>query len=509
MDREDVGCPDGECAPGADGNIDSTFPSLGAPMITRLQFYIDGAWVDPIRPLAHDVLDPASETPVGRISLGTAADVERAVHAARMAFPAFSETSREERLALLDRIIEALVAREADMAAALTREMGAPTRLARGAQAPAAAAHMRVARRVLADFTFEEPRGRSLVRREAIGVCGLITPWNWPLNQIACKVAPALAAGCTMVLKPSELAPLSAMLFADALHDAGVPPGVFNLVHGDGPTVGAAIASHADIDMVSFTGSTRAGVAVARAAAESVKRVTQELGGKSANLILDDADLDRAVTAGARAVFLNSGQSCNAPTRLLVPRAQLAQAEAIARTVAERTVVGDPAADGVHMGPLVSAAQQQRVQRLIDAGVAEGARLVTGGSARPAHLEHGWFVAPTVFSDVRNDMTIAREEIFGPVLCLLPYDTEADAIAIANDSPYGLAAHVSSADPERALRVGRRLRVGTVHLNSASPDYAAPFGGYKHSGNGREWGVEGMLEYLEVKALFGAIAPPA
>jgi aldehyde dehydrogenase (NAD+) len=478
-------------------------------MSTRLQFYIDGAWVDPAHSSTHAVRDPATEAEVGRISLGSTADVDRAVRAARAAFPAFSESSREERLALLDRIIDALVARESAMATALTQEMGAPTRLARGAQAPAAAAHMRVARRVLADFAFELPRGRSLVRYEAIGVCGLITPWNWPLNQIACKVAPALAAGCTMVLKPSELAPFSAMLFADALHEAGVPPGVFNLVHGEGPTVGAAIAAHPDIAMVSFTGSTRAGIAVARAAADTVKRVTQELGGKSANLILDDADLDRAVTAGARAVFLNAGQSCNAPTRMLVPRARLAEAEMIARTVADRTVVGDPGAEGVHMGPLVSAPQRERVQRLINAGVAEGARLVTGGAERPAHLERGHFVAPTVFSDVRNDMTIAREEIFGPVLCLLPYDTEEEAIAIANDSPYGLAAYVSSADPARALRVSRRLRVGTVHLNAALPDYAAPFGGYKHSGNGREWGEEGMREYLEVKALFGAIMPTA
>jgi aldehyde dehydrogenase (NAD+) len=474
-------------------------------VVTRRQFYIDGAWVDPVRPQAHDVLDPATERAIGCVSLGTAADVDRAVRAARAAFPAFSESGRADRLALLDRIVEALVAREADMAAVLTREMGAPTRLARGAQVPAAAAHMRVARRVLADFSAEEVRGRTLIRREAIGVCALITPWNWPLNQIACKVAPALAAGCTMVLKPSELAPLSAMLFADALHDAGVPPGVFNLVHGDGPTVGAALAAHPDLDMVSFTGSTRAGIAVAKAAADTVKRVTQELGGKSAYLILDDADLERAVTAGARAVFLNSGQSCNAPTRLFVPRAQLATAEAIARAVAERTVVGDPTAEGVHMGPLVSAVQRERVQRLIDVGVAEGARLVTGGSERPVHLVRGHYVAPTVFSDVRNDMTIAREEIFGPVLCLLPYDTEADAIAMANDSPYGLAAHVASADLERARRVGRQLRVGTVHLNAALPDYSAPFGGYKQSGNGREWGVEGMLEYLEVKAMFGAV----
>jgi aldehyde dehydrogenase (NAD+) len=312
-----------------------------------------------------------------------------------------------------------------------------------------------------------------------------------------------------MVLKPSELAPLSAMLFADALHEAGVPPGVFNLVHGDGPTVGAALASHPDVDLVSFTGSTRAGIAVAKAAAETVKRVTQELGGKSANLVLDDADLDRAVTAGARACFLNSGQSCNAPTRLFVPRARLADAEAIARTVAERTVVGDPTADGVHMGPLVSAAQQQRVQQHIAAGLAEGARLLTGGADRPAHLAHGYFVAPTVFTDVQPTMHIAREEIFGPVLCLLPYDSEAEAIAMANASPFGLAAYVWSGDHAHAMRVARQLRAGTVHVNGAMVDHHAPFGGYKQSGNGREWGVEGLLEYLEVKAILGGVPPAA
>lgn len=478
-------------------------------MQTRLHCYIDGAWVAPVHSRPHDVVNPATEQPVARINLGSAADVDRAVRAARGAFTDFSITSRAERLALLDRIIDALVAREADMATALTQEMGAPARLARGAQVPAAAAHMRVARQVLADFVFEEPRGRTLVRREPIGVCGLITPWNWPLNQIACKVAPALAAGCTMVLKPSELAPMSAMLFADALHEAGVPAGVFNLVHGEGATVGAAIAAHPDIDMVSFTGSTRAGIAVAKAAADTVKRVTQELGGKSASLVLEDADLERAVTAAARACFLNAGQSCNAPTRLLVPRARLADAEAAARTVAERTVVGDPTVDGVHMGPLVSAAQQRRVQALIEAGIAEGARLVTGGAARPAHLDRGAFVAPTVFSDVHNGMRIAREEIFGPVLCLLPYDREAEAIAIANDSPYGLAAYVASGDPAHALQVARELRAGTVHLNGAFADYGAPFGGYRQSGNGREWGVEGMHEYLEVKSIFGAVPPPA
>ncbi len=473
-------------------------------MLQRLQFYIDGAWVDPVTAHSHDVIDPATEQAIARVSLGSAADVDRAVRAARAAFPAFSATTREERLDLLDRIIVALEARAVELADTLTREMGAPQRLARGAQVPAGVAHFRVARTVLASFPLRETRGRVRIEREPIGVCALITPWNWPLNQIACKVAPALAAGCTVVLKPSEMAPLNALLLADALHEAGVPAGVFNLVLGDGPTVGEALARHPQVDMVSFTGSTRAGVQVAKAAADTVKRVTQELGGKSANLILDDADLERAVTNGVRAVLSNSGQSCNAPTRLLVPRARLAEAEAIAKVAAERTVVGDPSAEGVHMGPVANARQFERVQEMIAAGLAEGARLVTGGPGRPPHCASGWFVQPTVFSDVHNGMRIAREEIFGPVLCLLPHDGDDDAVAIANDSPYGLAAYVSSADPARALRVARQLRAGNVHLNGAPVDHIAPFGGYKQSGNGREWGAEGLAEYLEVKAILGA-----
>jgi aldehyde dehydrogenase (NAD+) len=475
-------------------------------MLDRPQCYIDGAWVAPVAPHPFDVIDPATDAVTGRLTLGGAEDADRAVRAARAAFPAFAATSREERLALLDRVVAALRAREGELADAVTREMGAPVRLARGAQAPAGAAHMRVARDVLAGFASGERRGRTLIEREPIGVCALITPWNWPVNQVACKVAPALAAGCTMVLKPSEMAPLSALVFADALHSAGVPAGVFNLVQGDGPTVGEALAGHPEVDLVSFTGSTRAGAQVARVAAGSVKRVLQELGGKSANVILDDADLERAVTHGVRAVLQNSGQSCNAPTRMLVPRASLAQAEAIAQAVAERTVVGDPRAEGTHMGPLASARQFARVQEYIALGLAEGARLVTGGPGRPPHLEAGCFARPTVFSDVHNAMRIAREEIFGPVLCLLPYDTEDDAIAIANDSPYGLAAYVSSGDPQRALRVARRLRAGNVHLNGAPVDHGAPFGGYRQSGNGREWGLEGFLEFLEVKAILGAPA---
>ena len=468
------------------------------------RFYIDGAWIAPDSTSWHDVLNPATGQSEARIPLGNAADVDRAVQAARRAFDGWARSSVDDRLAVLDRLHTALVAREPAFAECLTREMGAPSRLARGAQAPAAAAHVRVAREVLAGYAFERTDGRVRIRREPIGVCALITPWNWPLNQIACKVAPALAAGCTMVLKPSEMAPLSAVLFAEAVHEAGVPVGVFNLVQGDGPTVGMALAAHPEVDMVSFTGSTRAGVQVAQAAAPTVKRVTQELGGKSANLVLDDADLERAVTHGVRAVLQNSGQSCNAPTRLLVPRERLPEVEAIARTVAERTVVGDPAEPGTHMGPVASVRQFERVQALLEQAVAEGARVVTGGPGRPAHLPTGCYVRPTVFSDVRPHMTIARDEVFGPVLCVLPYDDEAHAIALANDSPYGLSAYVSSGDPERALRVARRLRAGMVHLNGAPIDHTAPFGGYKQSGNGREWGVAGFEEFLEMKAILGA-----
>ncbi len=470
-------------------------------MINRTQFYIDGAWVAPLVANDHEVINPATEAAVGRISLGNTDDVDRAVQAARKAFDSFRHTSVDERLALLDRIIDAFRAHRDELAHLLSAEMGAPMRLATGAQVPSGIAHFREARSVLASYAFEAPIGRSLLRREPIGVCGLITPWNWPLNQIACKVAPALAAGCTMVLKPSELAPLNASLLADILHEAGVPAGVFNLVHGDGPTVGDAIARHPDIDMVSFTGSTRAGILVAKSAADSVKRVTQELGGKSANIILEDADLAKAVTAGTRACFTNSGQSCNAPTRMLVPRALMDEAVAYAKAAAEKTVVGDPTDEKVHMGPVVSRAQFERIQQRIVQGMDEGAELVAGGPGRPDGLHTGWFVQPTVFGNVDNSMTVAREEIFGPVLCVLPYDSQAQAIEIANDTPYGLSAYVSSGNAERALDVARALRAGNVHINNAPVDHAAPFGGYRHSGNGREWGRLGFEEYLEVKAV--------
>jgi aldehyde dehydrogenase (NAD+) len=406
-------------------------------------------------------------------------------------------------VAVLERVIAGYQSRMDDIADAISREMGAPLTLAKMAQAPAGLAHLKRTLDVLRAFAFSETRGTTRILREPVGVCGLITPWNWPMNQIMCKVAPALAAGCTMVLKPSEIAPVSGILTAHVLHEAGVPAGVFNLVNGEGPVVGAALAAHPGLDMMSFTGSTRAGIAVAKAAADTVKRVAQELGGKSPNIILDDADFGRSVKTGVRSCFNNSGQSCNAPTRMLVPRDRMEEAVAIARAAADAVVVGDPRSEGTNLGPVVSAAQFAKIQRLIEQGVAEGARLVTGGPGRPDGLARGYFVRPTVFADVSNDMTIAREEIFGPVLCLLPYDSEDDAVRIANDTPYGLSSYVSSGDPERAMRVASRLRTGMVHINGASVDYAAPFGGYKQSGNGREWGDFGFAEFLEVKAVMG------
>jgi aldehyde dehydrogenase (NAD+) len=475
-------------------------------MTHALQFYIDGKWVDPVTPRTLEVLNPATEEPIGTISLGSAADVDRAVAAARAAFERYAQTTKAERIALLERIIGAYQERIGDLAETISQEMGAPAWLAKAAQAPAGLAHFAQTLQVLQRYEFDEQRGTTRIVREPVGVCGLITPWNWPVNQIACKVAPALAAGCTMVLKPSEIAPLSAVIVAEILDAAGVPAGVFNLVQGDGPTVGAAIAGHPGIDMVSFTGSTRAGVQVAKAAADTVKRVAQELGGKSANIVLEDADVARAVRAGVRACFTNSGQSCNAPTRLLVPRARQAEAVAAARAAAEEIVVGDPGAEGTTIGPVVSAAQFDKIQRLIQAGISEGAELVTGGPGRPPGLQRGYYVRPTVFANVRNDMTIAREEIFGPVLSILPYDNEEQAVAIANDTPYGLSGYVQSGDTAHALRVAARLRTGNVHVNGAGADFTAPFGGYKQSGNGREWGEFGFEEFLEVKAIMGAAA---
>lgn len=467
------------------------------------QFYIDGKWVSPIK--AHDleVVNPSNEEPIATISLGSAADVDRAVAAAKRAFELYSQTSVEERLALLQRVIEIYKSKSEEMAQTISLEMGCPLSLSRAAQAAAGLGHLFEIVKVLETFKFEEVKGSTLMRKEPIGVCGLITPWNWPMNQVVAKVAPALAAGCTVVLKPSELAPLSAYLFAQILDEAGVPPGVFNLVNGDGPTVGAAIAMHPNVDMVSFTGSTHAGIAVALAAAPTVKRVTQELGGKSAFIILDDADLDSAVKDCVQSCFRNTGQSCNAPTRMLVPRAKMPQAISAAKKTAEATKVGEPLAEGNHIGPLSSKVQFDKVQRLIHVGIKEGAHLIAGGPDRPEGFRKGFFVKPTVFADVRNDMAIAREEIFGPVLCLIPYDDEADAIRIANDSPYGLSGFVSSGDIERARRVARRIRSGNVHINNARVDFAGCFGGYKQSGNGREWGEAGLAEFLELKAVFG------
>ncbi len=467
------------------------------------QFYIDGQWVNPLK--AHDfsVVNPATEEVVATISLGSPADVDRAVRAAAKAFESFSETSVDERSSLLRRIIDVYKSKSEEMSEAISTEMGAPLSFARKAQVPAGLGHLLEAVKVLEHFQFEQVKGSTLMRKEPVGVCGLITPWNWPMNQIACKVAPALAAGCTMVLKPSELAPLSAYLFAQILHEAKVPAGVFNLINGDGPTVGAAIASHPDIAMVSFTGSTRAGVAVAVAAAPTVKRVTQELGGKSANIVLDDADFAKAVRDGVQSCFRNTGQSCNAPTRMLVPQSRMAEVTEIARHEAEAVRTGDPRSNDTHLGPLASKAQFEKVQRLIQQGINEGATLVVGGPGRPEGVSQGYFVKPTVFADVRNDMTIAREEIFGPVLSIIPYKDEDDAVRIANDSPYGLAGFVTSGDRERARRVAKRIRAGNVHINGARVDFGGCFGGYKQSGNGREWGEAGLEEFLELKAVFG------
>ncbi len=472
-----------------------------------LKFYINGAWVDPVTPKTLAVINPATEQAAGLISMGSAADVDRAVLAARAAFASYSQTSVAERMALLEAVIAEYQKRYADMAAAITEEMGAPVLLSQKAQAAMGMGHLQSALAVLKHYTFQELLGTTMVVKEPIGVCGLITPWNWPVNQIACKVAPALAVGCTMVLKPSEIAPFSAQIWTEILHAAGVPAGVFNLVNGDGPSVGAAISSHPEVDMVSFTGSTRAGIEVARNAAPTVKRVHQELGGKSPNLILPDADLKRAVTNGVRGVMGNSGQSCNAPTRMLVPNSRMDEALAIAKAAAEATTVGAPDS-GAALGPVISATQWGKIQKLIETGIQEGATLVAGGPGKPAGLETGYYVKPTILGHVNNRMTVAREEIFGPVLVVLGYDTVDEAVAIANDTPYGLAAYVSGTDLEAARLVASRLRAGQVNLNSAGPDLMAPFGGFKQSGNGREWGAHAFGEFLEIKAVLG-YAPKA
>jgi aldehyde dehydrogenase (NAD+) len=465
--------------------------------------YIGGEWTPVSGSDALPVVNPSSGDVVAEVVAGTAADVDRAAASARAAFPGFAASPVGERIALLERIHALILERAEPLARTLTLEMGATISHARAAHVPMAAAHVRAAIDVLRDFDFLTMRGTTAIVREPIGVCALITPWNWPLYQITAKVAPALAAGCTVILKPSELSPLSALMFAEIVHDAGAPAGVFNLVNGTGPGVGTALAAHSDIDMISITGSNRAGVLVAQAAAPTVKRVTQELGGKSPNILLPDADFERVVPLGVMAAFRNVGQSCSAPTRMIVPRERLAEVEAIARKTAEAIVVGDPAAEETVLGPIANRAQYQRVQAMIAAGIEDGAALVCGGPGQPPGLERGFFVRPTVFSNVTSGMRIAQEEIFGPVLVIIPYDDVDEAVAIANDTVFGLGGHVHGADMEQARSVARRIRTGQVHLNNPAWDAHAPFGGYKRSGNGREYGAFGFEEYLEVKAILG------
>jgi len=469
------------------------------------QNYIDGKWVDSEGGTPHKVINPATEEPVTEIVLGTAADVDTAVAAARRAFESFSRTSVEERIALLEAITAEYKNRAGDLAEAISLEMGCPISMAKTAQVGSGIGHLLAAIAALKEFKFEERIGNSLVVHEPIGVVALITPWNWPLNQIVAKVAPALAAGNTMILKPSEEAPSCAAIFAEVLDKAGVPAGVFNLVQGDGPGVGTALATHKGVDMVSFTGSTRAGILVAKNAADTVKRVHQELGGKSPSVVLPGADLTRAVPGTLMSVLINSGQSCIAPTRLLVPRDRQEEAVAIAKQMMQATATGDPQEEGRHIGPLVNKAQWDKVQGLIAKGLEEGATLETGGPGRPDGVEAGYFVKPTLFSNVTNQMTIAREEIFGPVVTIIPYDGEDEAVAIANDTEYGLSSVVFGT-PEEVQRVAPRLRTGMVYVNGGQPDPNVPFGGYKQSGNGREYGKFGLAEFMELKSLVGAFA---
>lgn len=468
-----------------------------------LKFYIDGQWVDTQSGNTLEVIDPSTEQAFISIAVGNAADVDSAVNAAAKAFPAFSVTPVSERLALLKNILRVYNLRYEDLVKAVSREMGAPLHFARDSQVWSGRAHLESTISALETFQFNEVHGITQVIREAIGVCALITPWNWPLNQIVCKVAPAIAAGCTVVLKPSEIAPLTGIIFAEIMHEAGVPAGVFNLLNGTGPDVGHYMASHPKVDMVSFTGSTRAGILVAKAAADTVKRVAQELGGKSANILLEDADFDVAVAKGVKGCFSNSGQSCNAPTRMLVPRAQHARALQIAKITAEQLVTGNPQEASTNLGPVISDAQFAKIQSLIAIGIEEGATLVTGGLGRPEGLDKGYYVRPTVFGDVTAQMTIAREEIFGPVLSIIAYDSEAQAIEMANDTVYGLAAYIQSGNIEHARAVAKQMRVGSVYLNYPVWDTLAPFGGYKQSGNGREYAGWGIHDFLEIKGVVG------
>lgn len=480
------------------------------PVIERLtnaghldRLFIGGEWRAPTGQARSAVIDPSTEQAVAEIALGNAQDVDAAVAAARGAFTTWSVSAVETRAALLDRVHALILERAEWFAQAISLEMGAAISVARSTQVPIAAEHIRVARDLARSYPFLTHREGVSILREPIGVCGLITPWNWPLYQITAKVGPALAAGCTVVLKPSELSPLSALLFAEVMRDAGVPAGVFNLVNGEGPEVGAALAAHPDVDMISITGSTRAGVLVAQAAAPTVKRVAQELGGKSPNIVLPDADLPRAIPLGVAAAFRNVGQSCSAPTRMIVPRERLAEVERLAAEAAAALVVGDPRLPQTTHGPVANRAQFNRVQEMIEAGLAEGARLVCGGPGRPPGLERGFYVRPTIFSSVQPRMRIAQEEIFGPVLSIIAYDGVDEAVEIANDTVYGLGAHVQSRDPAAARAVAARIRSGQVHINHPAWNPHAPFGGYKRSGNGREYGVEGLQEYLETKAILG------
>lgn len=468
------------------------------------KFFINGKWIEPAGRSTLDVINPATEKAFATISLGNADDVDSAAKAAKSAFDSWSNSSIEERKEIISNIVGGLKSRSDEMATAISSEMGAPMGLSKTAQVGSGLGHFMNVLSILENFEFEEIRGTTKIVKEPAGVCGFITPWNWPLNQIACKVAPAIAAGCTMVLKPSEIAPISAYILTEIIAESGLPAGVFNLVNGDGLTVGAAISGHPDIDLVSFTGSTRAGREVAKAAADGIKRVTQELGGKSANIILNDVpDFARAVSGGVAGCFGNSGQSCNAPTRMLVPQSRMEEAINAAKAAAAKSVVGDPSAESTRMGPVVSEIQFNKIQTLIQKGIDEGADLIAGGPARPEGLEEGYFVRPTIFANVSNDMTIAREEIFGPVLSIIGYKDDDDAVSIANDTDYGLSGYVSG-EPEHAQEIARKLRTGNVHINGAGPDFSAPFGGYKQSGNGREWGIEGFEEFLETKAMMGA-----
>ncbi|HEY3798162.1 MAG TPA: aldehyde dehydrogenase family protein [Caulobacteraceae bacterium] len=472
-----------------------------------LKFYIDGKWVEPTELKTLDVENPATEETAGKIALGNAADVDKAVAAARKAFATWSQTTLEERIAVMERIIAEYTKRQGDLAAAVTEEMGAPNALASRAQVPSGIGHFSTAIEVARSFPWQEQRGATMIVKEPIGVCAMITPWNWPLNQITCKVAPAIATGCTMILKPSEIAPFSGQIFAEIMDAAGVPAGVFNMIHGDGPGVGVALSKHPDVDMVSFTGSTRAGVEIAKNAAPTVKRVAQELGGKSPNILVDDAGFKDAVRKGAAGITGNSGQTCSIRSRMLVPMSRMDEAIEIAKESIEKVTVGAPDS-GASMGPVASRTQWDKIQRLIQAGIDEGATLVSGGVGKPEGLNKGHYVRPTVFANVTNDMTIAREEIFGPVLSILGYNSIEEAVKIANDTDYGLAASVEAQDMGVAREIASQLRAGQVSINGGAGGRGSPFGGYKMSGNGREWGDFGFLEYVETKAILGYAPKP-